>query len=307
MIWRLVIVFLFCYRIGFALTFAWISDVHLEIGRQGLSDSERRYSLSAQLLEDAIEKINRDNGIEFVIFTGDAINDGRAYNLDALSLELANLNKPYFLVLGNNDFSSLNSGFGISKQTFIAAFPNCFTNAGKGYWSKSWGNFLLVGIDGIHPKKEGNFFTKEFLRWFTELLRNNSEKKLIIFSHYVPFAWQALFVEDQSVAYHSEIFSLLMKFKRIVGWFCGHLHQEIAKNIKGINFFIAGALVQYPHAYYRVKVEKNKIYIEPQYVAPSSVLIESKALMEKYLRSHPLQRTLYQLNGSRGLRNIFSY
>ena len=309
MIWRILTIFLFSVKLSFGLTFAWISDTHLEIGRERLADSERRFSLSSQLLKAAIAEINWDASVEFVVLTGDLINDGRTYNLDALLMELAQLEKPYFVVIGNNDSSSPGSGFGISKQTFFSAFPNSFLVPGRGYWSRTWRNFLLIGIDGIYPGEEEIFFTSEFLKWFKGELQKNSGKKLILFSHYPPiklkqFFSQSIQASDKNI---SDFFSLLKQPSKVVGCFSGHLHQALSQRIENINFFVASALVQYPHVFYKVTVGESSIKIREKTVASDIVLKESKALLEKYFQSHPLQKALFEINSKHQLEGTHYY
>jgi len=309
MIWRALIILLFSFRFVFGLTFAWISDTHLEIGKERLADSERRFSLSSELLQAAIEKINRDAEIEFVAITGDLINDGRAYNLDALTLQLAELRKPVFIVIGNNDFSSPGSGFGISKQTFFSAFPQCFSVPGRGYWSKKWRDFLLVGIDAIHPKKEGNCFTSEFLRWFRNELKKNANKKIILFSHYPPLSLKALFSQrnQKEDSKSLELFSILKRSGKFVGSFSGHIHQALFQRMDNLNFFVASALVEYPHVFYKVTVGENSVKIVSQSVASATVVAESKALLEKYYQTHQLQKALFEITGKHQLEGTHYY
>lgn len=297
---RIIITILFVsYNFAFGLTFAWISDTHIEIGKKGLPDNEMRYSLSCELLNLAIQKINQDKEIEFVIITGDIINDGRSYNLDTAVMLLENLKKPYFVTIGNNDLALPSTGFGISKQTFISAFPNTFNVAGKGYWNKIWDQYLFIGIDANNPNSGDSFYTYEFIKWFKNVINRNQSKKILIFNHYPPVSMQQLFDDSDNGSNDNTkpILSFLKKNHNFIGYFSGHLHLPFIKKIAGANILIGTALVQYPHVFYKVKIDNNNIVVNSEPIAPKKYLSESKTLLIKYLTSHPFHKAYYnQIN-----------
>ena len=96
------------------LRFAQISDIHY-----ASVNSDKEYKLSdnsGPVLEDAIDRINAQKNIDFVVATGDVIDKPKkSYIYDAINI-LNKLKYPWYYVQGNHDTSP---GLYVNKQSII--------------------------------------------------------------------------------------------------------------------------------------------------------------------------------------------
>ena len=76
------------------LKFAQIADVHYNLDET---------SNSKQSLKCAIDELNKMNDLDFVVFLGDNIEKSNKESLKSFLNIVNSLNKPYYLVLGNQD------------------------------------------------------------------------------------------------------------------------------------------------------------------------------------------------------------
>ena len=83
------------------LKFAQISDIHFSTVR-----NDNGYKLLSQtkpLLTDAINQVNNEKNIDFVMLTGDVIDRPNKESLDGAIQVINTLNYPWYYVVGNHD------------------------------------------------------------------------------------------------------------------------------------------------------------------------------------------------------------
>ena len=88
------------------IKFAQITDNHFSV----------KSDYSANVLKSAINDINSQGNISFVVFTGDNIDSSKEENLRAFLKIVKRLNIPYYIVIGNHDVFKSN---GISKKKYM--------------------------------------------------------------------------------------------------------------------------------------------------------------------------------------------
>ncbi|RLC48985.1 MAG: hypothetical protein DRH57_01060 [Candidatus Cloacimonadota bacterium] len=287
---EIILLLLLLPRLVFAYTFAWLSDVHIEIGKERIVDQEMRFSLSTTILENAVRDINENKDIDFVIITGDILNNGRSWNLDASKFILDKLNKPYFVVIGNNDFAMPISGIGISKTTFHTAFADNEPNFKGGIWSYSpVKDLLLIGIDNINPISGGEAWTENLMKNLEKHLKSNNRKDVIILVHY-PIV-ELNYQKNGKLLYSAmEFMDLCKRYK--VSFICsGHYHYKEFQKIDSIFNFICPALIEFPHQYLTVLVSSKEVNISSHNVLDIITIEESRnklaGKIRKLLYSYP--------------------
>ncbi len=244
-----------------AICFAVISDSHLEISNTLKPDTSRRISLSRTILESAVEKINNDPDIEFTIISGDLLNTPRPWNLDASHQILDNLDKPYFVVIGNNDFSMANSGLGISKTTFAQTFKEAQPNFSNNIWYKEFDNFLIIGVDNIDPITGGVIYTKKMNQNLDSILEKNISKSKIFVVHY-PLT-ELNYFEDGNIINDQIKFLEKLKNNNVSLIISGHYHYAELQTFGKLKHLIVPAIVEYPHEYLKISIDNNNIKIDP--------------------------------------------
>ena len=73
------------------IRFVQISDSHLTVGSE----------YSKKVLKSAVDDINKQDDISFVVFTGDNINNPKEENLRTFVSIASKLHVPYYVALGN--------------------------------------------------------------------------------------------------------------------------------------------------------------------------------------------------------------
>ena len=75
------------------IKFVQITDAHISAGSE----------YSVKVLKSAVEDINKQQDVSFVVFTGDNINNPKEENLREFVKTISKLKVPYYIVLGNHD------------------------------------------------------------------------------------------------------------------------------------------------------------------------------------------------------------
>ena len=268
---------------GFAYKFAQISDTHIEVGEQKISDSERRLSLSIQLLQNAIEDINNNPEIEFVVLTGDVINNGRSWNLDSAQFILDKLDKSFFVVIGNNDFAFPASGIGISKTTFHTAFSDNEPNISSGIWfGFPLPDVMILGVDNINPISGAEVWTKKKLEKIETLLEEHSEKDIIVLLHYP--VTELDYVSNGELLNSAKPFIDLCNNYSVDIICSGHYHYSETQQPDILINVVCPALVEFPHEYLIFDVQEDKINIQSKRIADGYTTRESEKKMNQKIQ-----------------------
>lgn len=159
---------------------AQLTDVHI-----GPKDDEKT-ATSIDKLNAAIQSINDRQDIDVVVFTGDNIDKSNAKDLKTFCSLARNLNKPYYVLLGNHDAYKVS---GIPQEDYMKAIKK--TNKNQ---KTSDQNFIFsvnkdikaICLDATTPNipSSHGFFREKTLKWFKKTLLANQDKKILIFQHF---------------------------------------------------------------------------------------------------------------------------
>ena len=99
--------------LGSDFKFAVIADPHMSVaGPNSPGNSTKMFKQSVELLQSAIKAINEEGGVDFVVALGDLTKDSEPWNVDRFKEVMAELNMPYYVVLGNHDVSPVDTMIG---------------------------------------------------------------------------------------------------------------------------------------------------------------------------------------------------
>ena len=264
-----------------SLTFAWLTDLHVETDLTFKKDNEIRYSLSVNLLKKAIKKINQNENISMVLITGDLVNSAKSWNLDVAKDLLSNLNVPYFVVIGNNDFSLPTDGVGTGKFDFHLIFSRNEPNLRNGIWQVIFKHFLLIGIDNINPLDGSMVFKDKQLEILEKAISKRKKfiKGIIILLHYP--------IVDFNYKTKGEVQIKAKKFLEICNKYhvdlilSGHYHYNEYQLLNDTYNFIQSSLAVYPHQFSIITIDEKQIVLKKVDVANDFILSESKKLLEQ--------------------------
>ena len=234
------------------LKFAQISDIHYpKTGTAGYQG--RNFDFAIENYNKAIDMIN-DSDVEYVFFTGDIVDKSFKKVFDDFFSATSKLNKKYYISLGNHDSNSTN---GFTKVDTLEYLKNNtpYQQNGANHYAVLNDNFIAVMLDGsndIEMDAQG-FYSKDTLEWLEKLLKENSDKKFLIFQHFplLEPLKDSAYVHKHSTRKKGNYIRLLKKYKNVVLIASGHYHVSCVKEKYGIKHYSTSALFL-EDSYYRV-------------------------------------------------------
>lgn len=206
------------------VTFIQFSDVHID--SSGIDTNTRALSKSVDNFKAAIKQVNAMKDVDFVVFTGDNINQVNKRDLVLFAKMSSHLKQPYYVILGNHDCAS---SMGLDKKEYFRLLNKFSKNKLKGMPPVAHRydrNLVLVFMDGVNqfiPGPHGYFREKELI-WLDKQLRRYENDKVIIFQHYPivePFVYKSHRTIDAD-----KYLKLLKKHKNVIAVISGHYHGE---------------------------------------------------------------------------------
>ncbi len=245
--------FIFTNTKAFAenIRFVQISDSHLSV------DSE--YSM--KVLKNAVEDINKQEGVSFVVFTGDNINNPKEENLRAFLSIAARLNVPYYVVLGNHDVYKSN---GLSKVRYyeILREKNILYPQRKPNYKFTKNGFVFLIVDGAKEVIPGavGYYREDTLSWLEKELNKNSKKDVVILQHF-PVEYPEG-VETRLRTHRTykveEYQALLEKHHNVLAVISGHFHVNSENMKDGVYHISTPSLIGLPNSYKIIDIVTTK-------------------------------------------------
>ena len=234
------------------LKFAQVSDVHYP--KAGVTGYEgRRFNFAIDNYNKAIDIINNSD-VEYVFFTGDIVDKSFKEVFDNFFSTTSRLNKKYYISLGNHDSNSTN---GFTKKDTLEYLKNntLYQQNSASYYAVLNENFIAVMLDGSNDLEMDaqGFYSKETLEWLEKILKENPDKKFLIFQHFPLFepVKDSAYVHKHSTRKKGNYIKLLKKYKNVVLIASGHYHVSCEKEKYGVKHYSTSALFL-EDSYYRV-------------------------------------------------------
>lgn len=181
-------------------------------------------------LKKVVSFVNKSDA-DFVLFEGDMTDDGTIKSNDMVKSILKNLNKPYYVVVGNHDMY-------ISPKIFESYYgPKEHIENVKGY------QLLFIGIND-RKNEEGNV-TK--LNWSFDFSKADKDKPTLVFIHgpvrSIPTGCLYCRLEKDILAYGYSTRPELEKFANLIGVYSGHIHYDSNRMINNTRYVTVNGLV----------------------------------------------------------------
>ena len=241
------------------LKFAQISDIHYSVGRD--DTSYKLLSHTKELLDDAVNQINKQKNIKFVVVTGDGIDTPDKRALDGMISGLNNLNSPWYITLGNHDTAP--SSY-INKLNFfktIRAKNSNFTFNSTYYTFKPQRGYRVIVMDGAsnEGRSPHGAYSEEELQWLDDTLSKSQKDVVLIFQHFpivTPYD-----SKSHEVRNADEYMDVLKKYKMPIALFSGHYHASKITRKGNIIHVSSPALVSYPNSFRIIEISNqlNKV------------------------------------------------
>jgi len=233
------------------IKFVQITDVHLS------ANSE----FSMKVLKSAVEDINNQTGISFVVFTGDNINNPNEENLREFVKIVSKLKVPYYIALGNHDVYK--SG-GLSKIRYyeILRENNLLYPQRKSNYEFKKNGFVFLVADGAKEVIPGNagYYRSDTLKWIDKELDQNSKKDVVIFQHFpVVYPEGAESSLKTHKTYKVENYEeILDKHTNVLAVISGHFHVNSENMKNGVYHISTPSMLSLPYSYKIIDIITTK-------------------------------------------------
>ena len=233
------------------IKFIQVTDAHVTASNQ----------YSQKVLKSTVQDINKQQGVSFVVFTGDSIDTAREDNLKVFLKIVNQLNIPYYIALGNHDVYK--SG-GLSKTRYfelIRQYKWFFPQRKPNYkFSKNKFNFYIVdGAKEIIPGPVG-YYKEDTLKWLDKQLSKNSKRPAIIFQHY-PLVYPENSegrLKTHKTYKANEYLEMLNKHDNVLAVISGHFHRNSENMQNGVYHISSPSLLNLPHYYKIIDIVTTK-------------------------------------------------
>lgn len=255
------------------LKFIQITDSHLST--EGSDYRNRKLSESENLLKEAIKSAKKEKGVDFVLFTGDNIDEAKPKELVKF-LRIANkLHKPHYVIPGNHEPFRYENFDKKKYMRYVWLFnPRQLFDSTR-YVFKPNKDFVFIAMDGANellPSAAGYYREKD-LEWLDKKLSKYKDKKVVIFQHYP-------LIEPYKKRSHRTVnvkdyFSVLDSHTNVVAVISGHYHDNKITKRKGVYHISTHSLINPPHSYRVIEIEYKPKYL---FSNPSEFNINTKVV-----------------------------
>lgn len=263
----LIILIIITYTIGIQgccatssnLKFAQISDAHFSTFEA--DTSFKLLKSSADLLDDAIMQVNNTTNLDFVMFTGDMINQPQQDQLLSFIKHANLICYPWYVVFGNHDISH---GGRLSKKMYCDILNGhstnyCYTCPYYSFTPKK--GYKVIGLDTIIDYKmtsQGEI-SEDQLKWLKNELDHSKHNTIIIFTH-VPLI-EPFPSENHKLKNSYDVKLLLKKYDNPIIVCSGHYHATKIFQEDNILYINTPSLVSYPNAFRIINLSPKRKHI----------------------------------------------
>lgn len=239
-----------------SLKFAQLSDVHFL--ENGANTTYKMTGESPRLLDDAINQINEQSDIDFVMFTGDLIDKSFEKELRAVLPHLEKLNAPWYFAFGNHDRCV---GGYLTTLVYLDMIRNANENFKfkKAYYSFSpKKNYKVIVLDDIITDEitSNGYIDAEQMKWLKKELDSSKNDVVLIYMH-VPII-EPFASPNHKLRNAYAVKELIEGYKNPIGVFQGHYHAAKITQHDNVLYVSSPALVSYPNAFRIVTVTNSK-------------------------------------------------
>lgn len=182
-------------------------------------------------LEQAIQHLNR-LGPDFVLLTGDLVDDGSPAAYANLKRLLAALRAPYAVIPGNHDDRA-------NLQAAFPELPGCRPEDRFVQFALDDFPLRLIGLDTVVPGEAGGTLCAERLDWLARRLAEAPGRPTLVAMHHPPFATGIAGMDAVNCANADALAALLVHHPQVERIVCGHVHRPIAVRWAGTLVTIA--------------------------------------------------------------------
>lgn len=209
-----------------------------------ISDARFSETSGSNMLDEVIKDINKQNNVEFVIFTGDNINRPVKSDLELFLSKAKKLKCPFYIVIGDHDVNKYKD---LSKLEYIKTIKHHirkYKPETPNYVFEKNGVIFVVadGSKDVIPGTSG-FFKDDVLIWLDEQLGIYNDKNVIIFQHFpiIPPSNKETYYTAKPETY----LKVLNKHKNVRAIISGHFDVNKEQTVQGVTHISTSGLPYY--------------------------------------------------------------
>lgn len=239
------------------LNIVQVTDIHLSTS--GQTESGRNVTDSAKNLKLAVLSINKLKKVDFVMFSGDLIDQSDPKQLVEFFKIVRELKHPYYVLMGNHDVHSI---AGMPKEMFLEIVSKANPNqkkATENYAFYPKRGFIVAVVDGAVPMMPSahGYFSHNALTWLDKTLTENEKEAVIIFQHYplIPPRDNP----SHEVLNTKQYNTILGKHQNVILIASGHFHaKKVQKDENGVIHISTPALINAEREYRVINIKYDK-------------------------------------------------
>lgn len=260
-----------------SLKFVQLSDIHFL--ENGQNTTFKMTGASSQLLDDAVEQINEEQEIDFVMLTGDIIDKPFEKELRAFLPHIENLKYPWYFAFGNHD-RCVGGYLTTSVYMDMVKKSNKNHNFNKPYYAFTpKKGYRVIVLDNIITDKvtTQGYLDEEQVLWLKKELEKSKRDTVLIFMH-VPLI-EPFTSPNHRLKNAVQVMSIIESYKNPIGVFQGHYHATRVVQHDNVLYVNSPALVSYPNAFRIINVtnHKDKTVFELKWVETREKAIQKTA------------------------------
>lgn len=206
------------------IKFLQVTDVHLS-------------QENVQYLKQFVEEVNREyNTLDFIVFTGDNIDQANVNDLKLFLDTIKDLKvKPYVLI-GNHDlFTSCD----LNKKRYMKLVRKKlgFYHSNKPNYIIRRKNIIFIAMNGVKEVFPGanGYFRKDELIWLDKKLNKYRDKKVVILQHFPLLDTK---VKSHNLYRKEDYEDVLKRHNNVISIVSGHYHANREQKQDGIYHII---------------------------------------------------------------------
>lgn len=236
------------------IKFVQVTDSHF--ATEYNNASQREVEGSSIFLKDAVKDINHVPDLDFVVFTGDNIDQPNSDELKRFLTVANQLKVPYYMIIGNHEvFKSQN----FTKKDYLSfvrkySKPNVYKPRSTNYvfWKKGVVFIVVDGTKEVIPGPAG-YFKKDTLKWLDKKLTKYKRDQVVILQH---FPLVAPYYNRTHTTYNAQDYKdMLKKHSNVIAIISGHYHANGEQMVDGVYHISTPALVEPPHNYKIIEID----------------------------------------------------
>ena len=233
------------------IKFIQVTDVHLS------AESD----FSQKVLKAAVQDINNQQDISFVVFTGDNINNPDENSLKMFISIVNKLKVPYYIALGNHDVYKNKNMSKVEYFDIIRSVSPFRMQRTPNYKFNKCG-FVFVIVDGAKEIIPGSigYYRQDTLNWLDKVLTKNQSKPVVIFQHF-PIVYPDG-VENKLKTHRTykveQYQEMLSKHDNVLAVLSGHFHVNSESMKDGVYHISTPSLITVPYSYKIIDIITTK-------------------------------------------------